>query len=265
MPLDQDHFSEEKSEEKKESALPETAEDMGFLDHLGELRKRIMWGLLGLIAGCAVAGYFINEIMDGILLKPAVASGLKLQNLQVFGKPVLYFKVILVSGIVISFPFLLYQIWKFVEPALFNAERNWARVITFFTSLCFLAGVAFAYYVMVPSMLSFSAAFGSDNIQNQIDINEYWSFITLMMLAAGIIFELPMVSFVLSRFGLLTPRFLRKYRRHSIVAILILAAFITPSPDPFNQLIVAGPIYFLYEISILVSAFSVKKYYNKQD
>lgn len=246
---------EEKSDER----------DMGFMGHLDELRKRLIYIVLSIGFGAAVAGYFIDEIMNGILLKPAAKAHLDLQNLRVFGKPMLYFKVVLIAGVIIAIPLILYQIWKFIEPALYQKERGWAKRITCFTTFCFLVGISFAYYVMIPSMLEFSANFGSDNIKNLIDINEYWGFIMLMILAAGIFFELPMISFVLSRFGLLTPRFLRKYRRHAIIIILIAAAIITPSPDPFNQLVVAIPIYILYEISIIVSAMSIKKYYQKEE
>ena len=238
--------------------------EMGFMDHLSELRKRLVYIVLSILFGAAVSGYFIEPIMNGILLKPALDAGLDLQNLRVFGMPMLYFKVVLIAGVIIAIPFILFQLWKFVEPALYKAERGWAKRITFFTTFCFVCGICFAYYVMIPSMLKFSADFGSVNVKNLIDINEYWGFILLMILAAGIFFELPMVSFVLSRFGLLTPRFLRKYRRHAIVVILIIAAILTPSPDPFNQLIVAVPIYVLYEISIIVSAVSIRKYYQKE-
>lgn len=234
-------------------------QEVGFLEHLRELRQRIIYAILWLLVGCAVSGYFIDQLMDGLLLRPAVQANLTLQNLKVFGKPILYFKVIVLAGTVLAFPFILYQLWKFVEPALYNNEKGWAKKITFFTTLCFALGVVFAYMVMIPSMLQFSAGFGSSNIKNMIDVNEYWSFLMLMILSAGIFFEMPMVSFVLSRVGMLTPRFLRKYRRHSIVIIFLAAAIITPTPDPFNQLMVAVPIYILYEISIIVSQFSVKK------
>lgn len=251
--------------EKKVTEEAHELRDMGFMDHLGELRKRIIYIVISIAGGAAIAGIYIEELMSGILLKPAKDANLDLQNLKVFGLPMLYFKVILMAGIIIAIPFILYQIWKFIEPALYKNERGWAKRITFFTTFCFLAGIAFAYYVMIPSMLEFSANFGSADVKNLIDINEYWGFIMLMLLAAGIFFELPMVSFVLSRVGMLTPRFLRKYRRHAIVVILIIAAILTPSPDPFNQLIVAVPIYVLYEISIIVSAVSIKKYYNKEN
>lgn len=257
-----------KKKKLAEKKVPEEAQelrDMGFMDHLGELRKRLIYIVVSIAGGAAIAGIYIEELMSGILLKPAKDANLDLQNLKVFGLPMLYFKVILMAGIIIAIPFILYQIWKFIEPALYKNERGWAKRITFFTTFCFLSGIAFAYYVMIPSMLEFSANFGSADVKNLIDINEYWGFIMLMLLAAGIFFEMPMVSFVLSRVGMLTPRFLRKYRRHAIVVILIIAAILTPSPDPFNQLIVAVPIYVLYEISILVSAVSIKKYYNKEN
>lgn len=256
------------SEQKQIGTEPEENQDdkdMGLMDHLDELRKRLMYIIVSVIIGSAIAGIFIEPLMNGILLKPAIEANLDLQNLRVFGKPMLYFKVILISGVIIAFPFILFQIWKFVEPALYAAERGWARRITFFTTFCFLSGITFSYLVMIPSMLEFSANFGTDNIKNLIDINDYWGFIMLMILSAGVFFEMPMVSFVLSRFGLLTPRFLRKYRRHAIVVILIIAAILTPSPDPFNQLIVATPIYLLYEISIIISAVSIKKYYKNEE
>lgn len=235
-------------------------EEMSFLDHLGDLRKKIMWAVLGIIVGSIISGVFIQQIVDYVLLNPAVTYGLKLQNLRPFGQPILYFKLVFIIGFIISFPFTLYQLWRFIAPGLYVNERRWARLITLFTSLCFLLGVTFAYFVMIPSMLNFAAHFGSKDIVNNIDINEYLSFISMIILAAGLLFELPMIVFVLSRFGLMTPQFLKKYRRHSIVAILIIAAVITPTPDPVSQLIFAAPLFVLYEISIIISKFAVKQY-----
>lgn len=255
----------EKEENKEKESSRGVGEDQTFFGHLKELRKRLVLIVIGVLAGAAIVGIFVEQIMDGVLLRPALEANLDLQNLRVFGKPILYFKVIVVGGIIVSFPYILYQIWKFIEPALYSVEKYWARNITFFTSFCFLLGISFAYFVMIPSMLEFSANFGTDVIRNLIDINEYWGFILMMLLASGIFFEMPMISFVLSRMGLLTPRFLRKYRRHSIVVILIIAAILTPSPDPVNQLIFALPIYVLYEISIIISAISIKKYYKTKE
>ena len=246
--------------EENEENSAEEEEEMSFLDHLGDLRNKIIWAVVGMIAGSIIAGIFIQEIVDFVLLQPAVTYGLKLQNLRPFGQPILYFKLVFIIGFIISFPFTLFQLWRFIAPGLYVNEKRWARLITLFTSLCFLTGVAFAYFVMIPSMLKFAASFGSEKIVNNIDINEYLSFITLIILAAGLLFELPMIIYVLSRFGLMTPQFLKKYRRHAIVVILILAAVITPTPDPISQMIFASPLFVLYEISIIISKYAVKQY-----
>ena len=232
---------------------------MSFFDHLDEMRKRIIWSIVGIIVGCIIAGVFINNIMQLILLKPAAKVGLNLQNLQPFGQPFLYFKVVFVVGLIISFPFALWQLWLFIAPGLYQHERNWASKITFFTSLCFLTGVAFSYFLMIPSMLAFASSFGSSQIINNIDVNQYFSFITIMLLACGLLFEMPMLAFVLSRFGFLTPKFMRKYRRHAIVVNLILGAILTPTTDPVSMMIFAAPLFILYEISIFVSAMAGRK------
>ena len=233
--------------------------EMGFFDHLEELRKRLLWAAVGIVAGCMVSGFFIDTLMNEILLKPALFYNLKLQNLRPFGQPFLYFKLVFVIGIILSFPLTLYQLWLFVAPGLYEHEQSWARRITFFTSLCFIAGVAFAYFVMIPGMLSFTSNFGTKAIENNLDINEYFGFMTTTLLAAGLIFELPMITYVLTKVGMVTPRLMRTYRRHAIVVILIIAAVLTPSPDPVNQLIFAIPLWILYEISILISQFALKK------
>ncbi len=232
---------------------PENTNEMSFFDHLGELRKRIIYSLVYIALGCVATGYFAEEIMEEILLKPALTANLALQNLKPFGQPFLFFKVVLITGIILAFPMVLFQLWKFVAPGLYENEKKWARNITFFTSLCFFSGVFFAYFVMIPSMLAFAASFGTDYIKNQIDINEFFSFITMILLGAGLIFEMPMVTYILSRVGILSPDFMKKYRRHAIVLILIVAAIITPTPDPVSQLIFAVPLYVLYELSIWIS------------
>jgi sec-independent protein translocase protein TatC len=128
-----------------------------------------------------------------------------------------------------------------------------------FSTLCFLAGIAFAYFVMLPLAMSFAAQFGTSEISNVFAIDEYMSIIISVMLAAGVVFELPMISFFLSKLGILTPKFMRTYRRHAIVIILVLAAFLTPGADPVSQLILAVPLVLLYEISIFISKLSSKK------
>ncbi len=165
----------------------------------------------------------------------------------------------LIGGAVISIPNILYQIWAFIAPGLLPRERKYIRSIVFFSSFCFLAGVAFAYFVMLPAALTFFATFGTATIENNIAISEYMNFIISVMLSAGIVFELPMVSWFLSRLGILTPKFMRHYRRHAIVVIFILAAALTPGTDPVSQVLLAVPLMGLYEISILVSAWASRK------
>ncbi|MDP3582362.1 MAG: twin-arginine translocase subunit TatC, partial [Ignavibacteria bacterium] len=190
---------------------------------------------------------------------PAKTSGLKLQSLRPFGQLFLYFQVAIMLGLVFSFPNVVYQLWKFIGPALKQKEKKYIKWIVLFTTFCFLCGIAFAYYVMLPLTLKFAAQFGSPTIENNFSIDEYLSIILSVMLGAGIVFELPMLSFFLSIIGILTPKLMRKYRRHSIVVILVLAAFLTPGTDPVSQILLAVPLLILYEISILVSKIFQKK------
>lgn len=234
--------------------------EMGFMDHLTELRSTLIWIVVGIVIAAILGGIYIEEIVEYILLKPARDAGMKLQNQQPYGQVYFFFKTILWCGVVLSLPHTLFQIWRFIAPALYKNEQSWAKTIVLFTTFCFLSGISFAYFVMLPPMLNFAADFGSETILNLTDINQYWDTMMMVILAAGAFFEMPMVAYVLSRGGLLSPGVLRKYRRHSIVIILILAAIITPSPDPINQTIVAGPIYILYELSIIISAWAFKKY-----
>lgn len=236
--------------------------EMGFLDHLEELRWRIIKALIGVIAGAIICGVFSDWIMNNILLAPATKTNppFPLINLKPYGQVVLYMQVALVCGIILSIPNIFYQLWKFIEPALHPGERKYASQVTFFTSICFLTGIAFAYFIMLPTALGFFAEFGTQSISNNIAVDEYFGFIISVMIAAGIVFELPMVSFFLSRLGLLTPGFMRKYRKHAIVIILILAGILTPSPDVTSQLLLGVPLLVLYEISIFISKIAQKKY-----
>ena len=233
--------------------------EMSFLDHLEELRWRIIYSLIGLVAGAIVCWIFIDYLVDIILLKPARDSGAMLQNLKPFGQLFLYFQVAIVGGIVVSIPNIFYQLWKFISPALRRNERKYILAIVIYSSFCFILGIVFAYYVMLPLSLKFAVQFGTTEISNEFAIDEYLSIIISVMLAAGFVFELPMISFFLTKLGILKPSFMKKYRRHAIVIILILAAVLTPGTDPVSQIILAVPLVLLYEISIFISKASVKK------
>jgi sec-independent protein translocase protein TatC len=147
----------------------------------------------------------------------------------------------------------------FIAPALKSNERKYVTAVVTFSSLCFIAGIVFAYFVMLPMTLAFAGQFGSEQIENNFAIDEYFSIIISVMLAAGLVFELPMLSFFLSKLGLLTPAFMRKYRKHAIILILVAAAILTPGTDPVAQVLLAVPLVLLYEISIFVSKIFQRK------
>jgi sec-independent protein translocase protein TatC len=233
--------------------------EMSFLEHLEELRWRIIYSLIGIVIGTIIAWIFIDYLVDYVLLVPAKNSGSELQNLKPFGQLFLYMQIAIMVGLVVSIPNVFYQFWKFIAPALHKRERRYILWIVIFSSVCFLIGIAFAYFVMLPLALKFAAQFGSASIKNQFAIDEYMSIIISVMLAAGLIFELPMISFFLSKLGILKPSFMRKYRKHAIVIIMFAAAILTPGTDPVSQIILAVPLVLLYEISVLISKLSQKK------
>lgn len=241
--------------------------EMHFLDHLEELRWRIIKILIGVVIGSVIVGIFIDFIITNILLTPAknTEPPMSIINLKPYGQLTLYFEVILIGGLVVSMPNVFYQFWKFVEPALKEKEKKYIVSIVFFSTLCFLTGIAFIYYVLLPTALKFFATFGSVSISNQISIEEYLSFVISLLITGGVVFELPMISYFLGRIGILKPSFMRKYRRHAIVIILLLAGILTPGPDVTSQILLAVPLFVLYEISILLCKFAQKqKLLNEQ-
>lgn len=252
-------MAEELLQEDIENGRIEPEKEMTFLEHLEELRWRIIYSIIGIVVGTILAWIFIDFLVDVVLLKPAKDSGAILQNLRPFGQLFLYMQIAIMVGMIISIPNLFYQFWQFISPALRKKEKKYIFWIVLFSSVCFLGGIAFAYFAMLPLTLKFAAEFGSESIKNEFAIDEYMSIIISVMLAAGLVFELPMISFFLSKLGILKPSFMKKYRRHSIVIIMVLAAFLTPGADPVSQLVLAVPLVVLYEISIFISKISQKK------
>ena len=236
--------------------------EMGFLDHLEELRWRIIKSILGIVVGSIGVGIFISWIMNNVLFAPAQATTppLNIINLKPYGQFTLYMEVILIGGFIISIPNIFYQFWRFIEPALKPGERKHIFSIVFFLSLCFMSGIVFSYYLMLPAALGFFANFGSDSvIKDNIAANEYLKFILSLLIASGLVFELPMASFFLSKVGILKPSFMRKYRRHAIIIILLVAGIVTPGPDITSQILLSIPLLILYEVSILICKYSQKK------
>ena len=233
--------------------------EMSFFDHLEELRWRIIKSVVALIVASIACAFFSDFLVQQALLGPLRAAHLKVQVLTPYGIMLLYMEVVMFAGLIISMPVILFQLWRFIAPGLMPKERQYIWRIVFFTTFCFFAGVAFGYFVLVPTALTFFAGFGTENIQLNIAADRYISFILSLIVGAGLVFELPMIAYFLTKLGFLTPAFMRHYRRHAIVVILIIAAVVTPTPDIVTQSLLAAPMFVLYEISILVSKFAQKK------
>lgn len=245
--------------------------EMSFLDHLEELRWHIIKGIGGIGFGIILAFIFGDFLVNEVVLGPTRADffvydmigieaiDLVLQSRKLPGQFFTYWGSLIVMGVIIGSPVLFYQMWAFVEPALETSEKWTTRLNTAFVTFFFLLGVCFGYFVLVPFAVQFFSQFQiSDVIHNDFDINEYFSSLATWVLACGIIFQLPVVSYFLSRFGLLTPEFLKKYRKHAIVACFMVAAFLTP-PDPVSQVLIAIPLILLFQLSVWISRMGVKK------
>ncbi|MFL3014543.1 MAG: twin-arginine translocase subunit TatC [Candidatus Neomarinimicrobiota bacterium] len=228
-------------------------QEMGFLEHLEELRWRLVRSFAVILVGSGLSYGYIDEILS-ILLYPSTItnSPIVIQSLQVQSMFLIKWFISFASGFIIALPYLIYQFWKFVAPGLKVNEKRFAIPFVFFAFTSFIAGVSFGYFVLIPFSLEFFSGIAAPHVENNFSIQYYFSFLTWLLIGAGVIFQLPVVSLVLSSIGVLTPAFMRHYRRHSIVTILILSSFITP-PDPVSMLIMSFPLAILYETSIGVS------------
>jgi sec-independent protein translocase protein TatC len=224
---------------------------MSFLDHLEELRWRILKSLAVVILFSVIA-YFFSEHLLSILTRP-VPKDVQLIFTTPTGAFLVSIKVAIIFGILASLPVIFYQIWAFVAPGLIEKEIRLAVVVVVSATCCFLLGFAFAYFIILPFGLRFLFSFQTSYLAPMPDIGSYIGFAGRLFLAFGVVFELPLLSFLLSKMGLLTPNFLRKQRRYAIAVIFILAAILTP-PDVITQLLLAAPLILLYEGSIWISA-----------
>ena len=228
---------------------------MSFIDHLEELRWRIIKILSSIIFGGILTFFFIDFFLE-LLLKPLdninSDNPINLQVLSVQGMFIIKWSIALIGGVVLGIPVITFQIWKFISPGLYANEKGFVLPLVFFSFVSFLLGIMFSYIILIPYCLNFFASLSGETVLNNFSINHYFSFITWLLLGCGIVFQLPVVSFLLSTIGLLTPAFMRHYRRHAIVIIFILSSFITP-PDPVSMLVMAFPLIILYELSIGVS------------
>ena len=237
------------------------AAEMPFLDHLEELRRRIIWALLAL-AICAVLGFFVVTELDviGILERPfqSVMPG---QNL-LFTSPttpvVVTFKLAFVVGFILALPVIAFQAWSFFSPALYEHEKRLVIPAIGCGFLLFLAGIAMAYFFVLPLGLNFLLGFQAESLEPIITIDEYLKFATRLILAFGIIFEMPVVLVLLGLLGIVTPEGLRKYRRHAVVVLAISAALLTPA-DIGTMFMLFTPMILLYEMSIWLVRIVVRR------
>jgi len=253
---------EDKKSQKKEEQADQNERVMPFLDHLEELRQRLLWCILSVVL-LSLGSYFFSKQIMQILLRPYPHD-----KTLIFLKPtegfLVYIKISVFVGIILSLPVIFYQLWQFVAPGLYKKERKYVPMIVFFSTFFFLSGAFFCYFLIIPFGLNFLLGFTTDQLEPTIQITEYLKFVTLLIMVFGIIFELPLLSYFLTKMDLITPEFLRTKRRYGIVTIFIVAAILTP-PDVITQLFLAGPLIILYEVSIWVSKLVVMRKAGKED
>jgi sec-independent protein translocase protein TatC len=224
---------------------------MSFLEHLEELRWRILKSLAAVIVFSIVAYFFSSHLLT-LLIKP-VPSDVQLIFTSPTGAFLVSIKIAIIFGIIASLPVIFYQAWQFVFPGLLESEAKILSVLISSAMVCFLLGATFAFLVILPLGLRFLFSFQTGQLLPMPDIGSYIGFAGRLILAFGLVFEMPLLSFALSKLGILTPAFLRKRRRYAVVSIFIAAAILTP-PDVITQLMLAAPLVLLYEISIWISA-----------
>ena len=228
---------------------PEVGARLALADHLEELRRRLAAGLLALITGCLVGLVFADKIITW-LRQPA---GVLLERFAFFSplEPLMaYLKVALVAGLAMSMPVLLWQAWAFVRPGLRPQERRYGLIFVGWGSVQFLLGAAVAQYLLLPVSLRILLGMASDVMIPVISIDRYLTFVTSLILACGLLFELPVVLVILARLGIVTSEWLRQQRPYAVLVLVITAAVVTPTTDPLNLMLMAVPLVLLYEASI---------------
>ncbi len=263
--------------------------EMSFFEHLEVLRWHLVRSAIAVVVFTIFAFAFYDFIFDDIVMGPRHADFWTYRmmcrlgewlnidgfcvtevpgtiiNTQMAGQFIMQINSALLIAVMLGFPYLLYEIWLFIKPALNDVERRSASGFVLYATLLFLLGVCFGYFVVTPLSVTFLSNYSiSDSISNTITIQSYLSFVATLSLGCGIVFELPIIVYILSRIGLLTPQFMRSTRRYAVVIILLLAAIITPTPDVITMLTVSFPMFLLYEVSILISARVFRKLQAKE-
>lgn len=265
-----------------------TGTEMSFLQHLEELRWHLVRSSIVIVV-FGIAAFCLNDFLfDTVIFGPLrqdfisykalcslgyrIGAGdvmcmvVKPAHLQTLSASEQFFNhmwISLLCGLILGFPFVLWELWKFIRPALKNQEIGPVKIFVVIASILFLIGIFFGYFLLFPMSYNFLINYqvsSSGIVQTQNTFDDYISLISTMTLVSGIIFEMPVLVYFLTRMTLLTPQFMRKYRKHAVIIILIAAAVITPSPDVTSQMVVAVPMYLLYELSVFVSAWVIKKH-----
>ncbi|MBI4592768.1 MAG: twin-arginine translocase subunit TatC [Candidatus Rokubacteria bacterium] len=223
---------------------------MPFLEHLGELRVRIVRSLIGLLVGLAIALPFSQQIVD-YLARPIQATGNTLVFLAITEAFWVQMKVALIVGLFVASPAVLWQIWRFIAPGLHEHEKRYAAPFVILGSLLFIGGGAFSLKIVTPYAVQFMLSYARPGLQPMISVGSYVDFLLKFTLAFGLVFELPLVITLAARLGVVTPKMLAKNRKYAILGSFIAAAILTPTPDAFNQTLMAGPLIVLYEVGII--------------
>lgn len=233
--------------------------EMPFLEHLEELRWRLIKAFVAVLALTIISFYFSGFILDMLLYSVKnLRYDIHLQVLKVQSVFIIKLEIALIFGVVLSLPVIFYQIYAFVAPGLLQSERKYVWPVILFATLSFIAGAAFAYFLIVPLALDFFLSLAPPSVTNNIALDFFFGFVARLVLVFGVVFELPVISLFLTKIGLLSPGMLKKYRRHAIVIMFIVAAVLTP-PDPTTQIMLAIPLLALYEVTIWISYFFSKK------
>lgn len=252
--------------------------EMSFFDHLDELRKHIMKSVIAVIVVSIIAFIYMDVIFHDILMAPSRPDfftfrilcqyfdycvgtmDFKLMSRTMTGQFTMHIMAAIIAGVILAFPFIVYQIWSFIAPALSINERKNVKGVVFGVSFLFFVGILFGYYIISPLAINFLANYKLDpSIENSFDVTSYISTLCMMALGGGVIFQLPVVVYFLSVMGMMTPMFMKNYRRHAIIVMAVISAIVTPSPDVLSQMLMLVPMLLLYELSIFVSAVVYKR------
>lgn len=278
-------MSKEKVKEKdgKNGGDKKEYSEMSFLEHLEELRWHIIRSALAIMIFAIAAFIMKGFIFDVVILDPMTPDfwtnrmfvklgdlvgsdalkinqePLKLISIKMAGQFSMHIMTSIIAGFILASPVVFYEFWRFIRPALYENEQKHARGAVFFTTFLFMLGILFGYYLIVPLSINFLGTYNvSGDVTNQINLKSYIGSVTSIVIASGVVFLIPIFSYFLSKVGILTPGFMKTYRKHAYVVMLLLSAVITP-PDIFSQIMVCFPLVFLYEIGIMISRVVVKK------